>query len=61
MKKIVLLLFIPFFLFGQTINKKDVFGNKQGYWEKKYKNGSIRYSGNFIDGSNLLISTLAIN
>ena len=31
------------------INQVDENGNKQGHWEKKYKNGKLRYSGQFID------------
>ncbi len=28
-------------------NYKDINGNKQGYWEKKYKNGNVAYQATF--------------
>jgi antitoxin component YwqK of YwqJK toxin-antitoxin module len=34
---------------GETINFIDNKGLKQGYWEKKYKNGNVRYTGRFKD------------
>jgi antitoxin component YwqK of YwqJK toxin-antitoxin module len=34
---------------GETINFTDNKGLKQGYWEKKYENGNIRYTGRFKD------------
>jgi len=51
-------LFLAFLLFataaasGQSsdeINKTDTQGRKQGYWIKKYPNGSINYEGTFRD------------
>jgi len=35
---------------GDTLkNYTDINGLKQGYWEKKYSNGEIEYTGYFID------------
>ncbi|MCK9254905.1 MAG: hypothetical protein M0P36_03865 [Bacteroidales bacterium] len=60
MKKIFILsLFVLSFYaisFSQTTRKNDsilnfvdINNNKQGKWEKKYKNGQIRYKGFFVD------------
>ena len=41
---------------GDTLkNYTDINGNKQGYWEKKYKNGNIAYQATFKN--NKLIGT----
>lgn len=34
----------------QTINKTDSQGRKIGKWQKKYKNGQLRYKGQFENG-----------
>ena len=48
MKKLLLFLFcIPFLSFAQEVNHTDVDGNKQGVWTKSYKNGKVRYKGQF--------------
>ena len=33
----------------EDLNKTDANGLKQGKWEKKFENGQIRYTGQFID------------
>ena len=48
MKKLLLFLFcIPYLSFAQEVNHTDVDGNKQGIWTKSYKNGKVRYKGQF--------------
>ena len=50
MKNLLLcFLLVPFVLIGQTINKVDEYGKKQGLWLKKHKNGNLRYKGEFKD------------
>ena len=38
---------IPIVCVSQTINEIDSNGNKQGVWSKYYKNGNLRYKGQF--------------
>ena len=36
---------------SDTINQSDAQNRKQGYWEKKYGNGELRYQGYFKDNA----------
>lgn len=36
--------------FSQKINKLDANGKRTGLWEKKYPNGRLRYTGDFLAG-----------
>ncbi|CAM1371242.1 toxin-antitoxin system YwqK family antitoxin [Tenacibaculum xiamenense] len=47
---LLLLLFLGNFTFGQKINQFDNNGKRTGTWKKNYKNGNIRYQGQFIGG-----------
>lgn len=52
MMRILLLYFCLGFstvLSSQSINQTDENGKKQGIWEKRYDNGKLRYTGNFVD------------
>jgi len=59
----IIITFFSHISFGQNIgqigdtlkNYTDINGNKQGYWEKKYKNGNIAYQATFKN--NKLIGT----
>ena len=50
MKKLLLLsMLLPFLAFSQSVNELDASGKKQGIWTKTYKNGNLRYRGQFKD------------
>ncbi|MBP8959123.1 MAG: toxin-antitoxin system YwqK family antitoxin [Bacteroidales bacterium] len=56
MKQKIIIIIIDFLLplaiiaqSPDTINRTDTNGNKQGYWIKKYPDGSTQYEGYFID------------
>ena len=54
MKKILLFLFcIPFITVAQKVNQTDDYGNKQGVWTKSYKNGKVRYKGQFKNNKHI--------
>ena len=62
MKKLLLFLFcIPFLSFTQEVNQTDVDGNKQGVWTKSYKNGKVRYKGQFKNDKPLWFILLLSN
>ena len=45
---LLLLIFLPVLTFGQEkMNQTDDKGRKQGFWQKKYPDGSIMYQGYF--------------
>jgi antitoxin component YwqK of YwqJK toxin-antitoxin module len=47
----VLAIVCSVFVYGQgDINKTDANGKKEGPWQKKYKNGKIKYTGQFKAG-----------
>ena len=50
--------------FSQDVNLVDKNGLKQGFWQKKYENGFIRYEGNFkddIENQNIFVSGILNN
>jgi antitoxin component YwqK of YwqJK toxin-antitoxin module len=52
MKRLIFSTFIflvSFSAFGQELNQTDKNGLKQGKWKKLYKNGRVRYTGQFKD------------
>jgi len=53
MQKVTLFFFIllltPLLSFTQSQNQEDASGHKQGKWIKSYRNGSVRYIGQFKD------------
>ncbi|MFM1877012.1 MAG: hypothetical protein RL266_2749 [Bacteroidota bacterium] len=46
---LILALLSVLFAFGQDMNRTDENGLKQGNWKKLYKNGKVRYEGQFKD------------
>ena len=53
MRKVILLftllILAPALSFSQAQNQEDASGQKQGKWIKSYRNGSVRYTGQFRD------------
>ncbi|HBI40833.1 MAG TPA: hypothetical protein DDY16_07805 [Tenacibaculum sp.] len=50
LKAIILGLLVSNIAFAQKINQLDENGKRTGVWKKKYKNGNIRYKGQFENG-----------
>lgn len=47
-KLFILIAFLPVFSLAQ-VNQTDANGLKQGLWEKKYPNGNLMYTGQFVN------------
>lgn len=45
--------FLPKSIVAQKINQFDANGKRTGVWTKRYNNGNIRYSGEFIAGKEI--------